>query len=460
MKVELSIKKDPFYKTFINTLSQISDIKEGHKILIGVSGGLDSVALTYLLHSTKKFNLIIAHVNHKLRKECDDYQTFVKDFASNLNIPLYFNILDPLKRKKKMSIEEWGRKERYSFFNNIFIKTDADFIMTAHHGNDQIETLLLNLNRKTGNAGLRGIAYKRKNLIRPLLNFRRKEILNFVKRNKIKYINDSSNQDSSFTRNFIRNRVVKPWEKKDKDIIHKVSQSIKLFSQWHLSLDFLINKFVLPELEKSKDNFKIELSLIVEMPLTLQVRLLEILMGNQNINFSKHHYNMIHQFINKSRIGTVFDIFNLWELRHERKFLVGYKKKDIMNCSSYNLLFNVPIHVNNHIFEVGLEKSIKYKKENVLSEEFVDFDKLKDKNLILRLWEKGDKFIPLGMSGHQKVSDFLINQKVEQKNKEKQYVMTADNEIIWICGMRLSDLFKIDEHTKQKAYLIQLKSND
>lgn len=460
MKVELSIKKDPFYKTFINTLSQISDIKEGHKILIGVSGGLDSVALTYLLHSTKKFNLIIAHVNHKLRKECDDDQTFVKDFASNLNIPSHFNILDPLKRKKKMSIEEWGRKERYSFFNDIFIKTDADFIMTAHHGNDQIETLLLNLSRKTGNAGLRGIAHKRKNLLRPLLNFSKKEILNFVKRNKINYINDSSNQDSSFTRNFIRNRVVKPWEKKDIDIVYKVSQSIKLFSQWHLSLDFLINKFVIPEIVKSKDNFKIELSLIVEMPLTLQVRLLEILMGNKNINFSKHHYNMIHQFINKPKIGTVFDIFNMWELRHERKFLVGYKIKDIMNCSSYNLLFNVPIYVNNHIFEVGLENSIKYKKENVLSEEFVDFDKLKDKNLILRLWEKGDKFIPLGMNGHQKVSDFLINQKVEQKNKEKQYVMTADNEIIWICGMRLSDSFKIDEHTKQKACLIQLKSND
>ena len=169
---------------------------------------------------------------------------------------------------------------------------------------------------------------------------------------------------------------------------------------------------------------------------------------------------MIDQFINKPIIGKVFDIFNIWELRHERNFLVGYKKKDVINTSSHNFSLNIPLHINGYIFEVGLGENTKYEKDRVLSKEFVDYDKLKGKKLILRLWEKGDKFIPLGMNGHQKVSDFLINQKVEQIDKNKQYVMTADNEIIWICGMRLSDSIKIDKHTKQKAHLVQRESYD
>ena len=460
MELKYQIKKDPLYKTFINNLSQISEIKGGSKILIGVSGGLDSVALTYLLTSTEKYKLIITHINHKLRKESDRDQIFVKNLAKNLNIPFYSKVLEPSKKEKSMNIEEWGRKERYSFFDKIFFETGSNFIMTGHHGNDQVETLLLNLNRKTGSAGLRGIASKRKSVIRPLLNFCKKEIINFVERHKIQYVNDSSNQDFSLARNYIRNQIVKPWEEKDENIVRKISHSINLFSKWHSSLDFLIIKYILPSIEKSELKFKIELTLIHDMPITLQVRLLEILIDNQDINFSKHHYKMIDQFIKKPTIGKVFDIFNIWEVRHERNFLVGYKKKDVIDISSHNLSFNIPLHINGYIFEVGLGENTKYEKDRVLSQEFVDYDKLKGKKLILRLWEKGDKFIPLGMNGHQKVSDFLINQKVEQIDKNKQYVITADNEIIWICGMRLSDSVKIDKHTKQKAHLVQRESYD
>ena len=261
MKLKSLIKKDPFYKIFTKSLTQIPGFKEGNKIIIGVSGGSDSVALTHLLNSIGNYNLIITHVNHKLRKSSDDDQLFVKNFALKLKIPSYVKILNPLQKEKSMSIEEWGRKERYSFFNEIFIKTDADFIMTAHHGNDQVETILLNLNRKTGTAGLRGIAHKRNNLIRPLLNFSKKEILSFIKRNKIQYINDASNQNLAFSRNFIRHQVVKPWEEKDENIVKKISFSINLFSQWHSSLDFLIIKFVLPKIEKSKEKFKVKLNL-------------------------------------------------------------------------------------------------------------------------------------------------------------------------------------------------------
>lgn len=455
MKFKLSIKEDPFFESFINTLKKAHNIKKNDKIVVGVSGGVDSVALIHLLASIGKYKLIIAHVNHNLRDNSYVDQNFVEDLASRLKIHFYCKILDPLKKKKNISNEDWGRSERYTFFDKILHKTRADFISTAHHGNDQIETLLINLNRKTGNAGLRGIAHERKKIIRPLLNFNKKEISDFVRRNKIKYIEDTSNRDLSIQRNYIRREVIRPWEDQYPDIVKKISYSIKLFNEWHSSLDFLITKYILPQIEKSKNKFKIKSSLIIDMPLTLQVRLLEILINDHSIRFSKHNYKMIDYFINKPRVGNKYDIYNKWELRHERNYLVGYQKVKNILSAPLNLSLNRPVHVNGYTFEICLERKIKRKQYRVFNEELVDFDKLQNKIISLRPWKKGDSFIPLGMSGRQKVSDFLINQKTEQYYKERQYVMTTDNEIIWVCGMRLSNTFKIGKNTKNKAFLIQ-----
>jgi len=145
-----SIKKDPFFDLFTSFLSTFDDLKPRKKILVAVSGGLDSIALLHLLHAYNKYDLYIAHVNHKIRSDSDKDQKFVEKVAFDSKIPIFTKILDFSSKKKSSSLEEWGREMRYSFFNQIKNNNDLDFIMTAHHGNDQVETLLLNLSRKTG----------------------------------------------------------------------------------------------------------------------------------------------------------------------------------------------------------------------------------------------------------------------------------------------------------------------
>ena len=146
------IMKDPLYKKFQNELEKFS-LKKNDKIIIAISGGLDSITLLILLFSSQKYKLINVHVNHGLHEKSIEHNLFVKELSHKLEIPCYTKKLNPQRNNKSTSNEEWARLERYSFLNSILYETDSQFIMTAHHGNDQAETLLMNLCRKTGVAG-------------------------------------------------------------------------------------------------------------------------------------------------------------------------------------------------------------------------------------------------------------------------------------------------------------------
>ena len=457
---QISIKKDPLFDLFISSLSSFDDLKHRKKILVAVSGGLDSVALLYLLHAEEKHDLYVAHVNHQIRPNSDKDQIFVEKLAFDFKIPIYTKILDFSSKKKSSSPEQWGREMRYSFFNQIHKKFNMDFIMTAHHGNDQVETLLLNLSRKTGVAGLRGIAKNKNNLIRPMLDLSRKKIFNFIVRNKIKFIEDQTNKDTSIPRNFVRGKVLKPWEKQNQKIISSICSSIDYFNEWYQALDFLIIKNILPNVYITKNEFRISIIDIIEMPKIIQIRLIELILKNErNIKFSKHHHKMLFQFINTPKIGNAYSLSDSWELRHERKSLVGYKVKVKISNLENTIIAENSIIAGDYSYELSLKKNkIKKNLELIKNLEVIDWSEIENKKIELRLWKKGDTFIPLGMQGRQKVSDFLINQKVENFQKKKQYVMTANDKIIWVCGHRISDTVKVKNSTGAKAYLIQKES--
>jgi tRNA(Ile)-lysidine synthase len=457
MNQTASIKKDPFFDLFTSFLSTFDDLKPRKKILVAVSGGLDSIALLHLLHAYNKYDLYIAHVNHKIRPDSDKDQKFVEKVAFDSKIPIFTKILDFSSKKKSSSLEEWGREMRYSFFNQIKNNNDLDFIMTAHHGNDQVETLLLNLSRKTGVKGLRGIAKNKNNLIRPMLVFSRKKISDFVNRNKIKFVEDYTNKDNSIPRNFIRAKVIQPWENQNQKIISSICSSIDYFNEWCQALDFLILKHILPNIYATKSEFRISITNIIEMPKIIQIRLIELLLkDSDNIKFSKHHHKMLFQFINKPKIGNFISISPNWELRHERKNLVGYRIKSKVSKVRNKVILESSIIAGEYSYELSFKEYKINKNLGLIKNlEVIDWSKIENKDIHIRLWEKGDSFIPLGMDGHQKVSDFLVNQKVENFQKKKQYVMTADNEIIWVCGLRISNTVKIMDSTVSKAYLIQ-----
>ena len=304
---------------------------------------------------------------------------------------------------------------------------------------------------------MRGITRNKNKLIRPLLDFSRKNIFNFVGRNKIEFVEDQSNKDTSIPRNFIRRKVIQPWENQNQKIVSSICSSIDYFNEWCQALDFLILKDIFPNIYVTKSEFRISLIDIIEMPKIIQIRLIELLLKNEdNIKFSKHHRKMLFQFINTPRTVDAYPISNDWELRHERKSLVGYKIEVKIPNFENKIIAENSIIAGGYSYELSLKKhKIKKNLELIKNLEVIDWSKVKNKEIELRLWEKGDTFIPLGMQGHQKVSDFLINQKIENFQKSKQYVMTADTEIIWVCGLRISNTVKVKNSTFTKAYLIQ-----
>ncbi len=204
----------------INTIKKYNLIKDGDKIVIGVSGGPDSICLLHILNEIKRelnFEIFVAHVNHMIRKEADEETEYVKDFCKNLGIECYIKRIDVIKiaNNLKRGTEETGRQMRYEFFNEVLEKTNSNKIATAHNNNDKVETILMNILRGSGTSGLKGIDAIRDNkYIRPLIETSREEIEKYCTLNMLEPKIDKSNNENIYTRNKIRNIVI-PYIKKE-----------------------------------------------------------------------------------------------------------------------------------------------------------------------------------------------------------------------------------------------------
>ncbi|MFL2983396.1 MAG: tRNA lysidine(34) synthetase TilS [Candidatus Neomarinimicrobiota bacterium] len=451
MKILLS-KTDLFFEKFKKEINSFSELCNNDKIIVSVSGGLDSTALLLLLHHLSCFQLVVAHINHNLRNQSNNDEEYVKNLCKELKIPFFVKSLNPLKRDKKQSVEEWGRNERYDFLNKLLEKTKFKWIMTAHHANDQVETLLMNLSRQSGIAGLRGIAKQREKIIRPLLIFTKDEIRFFAKKNKFPFCEDLSNLDINKTRNFIRQKVLFPWEKSMPRVVQNISNSVNYFKEWNDGLDFLLRRFIVPELNVFNEKIEIPKTLLEDLPNIVIVRLIQILSKSDNDQWSKHKIMMLVQFIAKSNVGKFHIIENGWSILKDRKTLIMVRKHYHLENNPVKVLIDTPILINGFRYEINLTDKKIYKIADK-NHENIDWEKIKDSYLELRQWKEGDRFQPLGMNGHQKLSDFFINEKLDCIEKINQYVLTSDNEIIWICGKRISNNVRLTSNTKQVAVL-------
>ena len=204
----------------INTIKKYNLIENKDKIVIGVSGGPDSICLLHILNEIKKefnFEICVAHINHKIRKEADEETEYVKEFCKSLGIKCYIKRIDVIKiaNNLKRGTEETGRKIRYEFFDEVLEKTNSNKIATAHNNNDKVETILMNILRGSGTSGLKGIEPIRdKKYIRPLIETPREEIEEYCKQNNLEPRIDKSNNENIYTRNKIRNIVI-PYIKKE-----------------------------------------------------------------------------------------------------------------------------------------------------------------------------------------------------------------------------------------------------
>tara|TARA_S200000501_G_scaffold190210_1_gene179086 strand:- start:78835 stop:80220 length:1386 start_codon:yes stop_codon:yes gene_type:complete len=446
------IAKDPFCESFCSNLHNLLESDTKQKLLIAVSGGMDSMAMFFAIKSLKCFDFVIGHVDHALRNESVDDLKFVESIARKFEVPFFYRTLKPKNIKYGVSIESWCRKNRYYQLDKIAKYAGAYYTLTAHHANDQAETVLLNLSRHSGVSGLCGIGMKNKNLIRPLLFFSKREIKAFVKKHQIPYVIDRTNDDVNIPRNFIRKKILNEWEEVNGDMINAINQSAEHFSEWKSSLDFFIRKILLKKIGYTNDGFEIPINLIQQTPVFSIVRLIQFLTSDEKDLWSKDDLNRIKLFLKTLKTGKKIVLRNKWELLADRKSIYGGKKIFKNMKKKIKLDINKNTYFFNRKYKLSLVENY-FLNDNSKNTEYVNWYVLKNMKLELRLWRNGDVFQPLGMNGHQKVSDFLINRKVNQFDKMRQTVMTANGEIFWVCGYRISEWAKITKKTNRAIKL-------
>ena len=429
---------------FLNFIEEQNLFKTNDKILIALSGGIDSVVMLNLFVQSK-FQISVAHCNFNLRgKESDGDALFVKKLSEKYALTYFEKQFDTLDfaEKNKISTQMSARKLRYDWFEEIRQKHDFQYIAIAHNKNDLAETFLINLTRGTGINGLTGIKTKINFIIRPLLFASRDEIINYQKEHQLLFREDSSNASTKYIRNKIRHDIIPQFENINPNFLQTITNNTE-----HLQDTALIyENWILEKKEKiffsQKDAFFLKKEEIKKIK-HQRILIYELL---KPYFFNKATSDKILQSL--EFIGKQF-FSKKYRLIVDREYLILSKiqkqefKKIFIEKTAKNL--KNPIHLDFQI--IKKDDNFILEKENDLA--FLDLEKL-DFPLILRKWEKGDFFYPIGMKGKKKLSDFFTDNKFSIMEKEQVYLLTSSkNEIIWIIGHRLDNRFKIEKQTQE-----------
>ena len=431
-KVELYIEKNKLL------------FPEKGKILVGVSGGRDSVALLDILIKLG-YRCTVAHCNFHLRgEESDRDEKFVQQLSFNLNIPYYLVDFDTVNyaKQKNISIEMAARELRYSWFTSLAKKINAQAIAIAHHADDNVETLLMHLVRGTGLKGLTGISPKNGLIVRPLLCCTRNEINGYIKNNNLSFIEDSTNQSVDFQRNKIRLQVIPLLEEINPSVKKVLSESIERFSEINTFYENAIEKIKKQLLTVDNDQLKINIDLLCKQasPKTILFEILHPYGFNESIvqDIEKHLHD---------ESGKIFYSPTHYLIK-DRKYLIISNK-----IKKNETTFFITENDSEISFPIQLSITRKKKEQNfVISKDnrIIQIDaSLIQYPLTLRRWTYGDTFFPFGMNRQKKLSDFFIDQKLNLKQKAETWLLLSQNQIVWVVGLRLDNRFKITESTQE-----------
>ncbi|MBU4227885.1 tRNA lysidine(34) synthetase TilS [bacterium] len=461
----------------LQTVKKFDMLSFNDRILIGISGGPDSVTLLSILLSFKKrYNLsfFIAHLDHMLRgKESDEDVNFVKNLAQGLGLPCEIKScnLTKITRKEHLTLEEAARKYRYKFFLETARKFKTNKIALGHNADDQVETVLMRFLRGSGLEGLMGIPPVRGKIIRPLIECSRTEIEKYCEENKIGYRVDSSNKEVVYFRNKIRLELLpllsKNYNKNIKDIMLRFRSIISEVSAYLNQETELFFKEVARR--ESPEMVIIDLKKFTSLPLALKRRIIrksiEVVKGNL-YSISFRHNNEILK-LTEYQLGEK-DIYlpdNLMAKKIYDKIMI-YKRRiskdqpeQIPTPWEYDILIpgkteikSLGIKVEIKILDSADIKSFLYftrKKSKGKFLEFIDYNKVK-LPLKLRNRRSGDRFYPLKMEGLKKIKDFFIDNKIPKGYRDLIPILVdSEDQIIWVMGMRLDDRVKINSDTKK-----------
>jgi tRNA(Ile)-lysidine synthase len=443
--------KNVFMDKFIEFISVKKLINKGDAILVGVSGGVDSMALIYALYKVKNifsFQLAVAHINYCLRgDDSDKDQKLVESFCDKYKVPFFLHKVKLNKKENKGSLQMKARDVRYSFFDNISEKEGFNKIAIAHNADDNAETILLNIFRGTGIDGLKGIPIVRDNIIRPLISFRRGEIVQFCKFNQVKFRHDKSNFKVDYNRNFVRLRLIPKIESKiNVALIQNVNQLSSIFSDFS---DF-INEYVkIAEnhvLSKQRPNlFSLDIEKLNSYISYIKEKIvINCCYSIFNIALAFGKVKKILQLID-AQSGKRLLINNNITVWKEHNFLVFNKLEektvssvDVSLCGETKFYAGVISVTEVRDFKANLDPNV----------EFIDKEKITGE-LKVRKWVDGDFFYPIGLNRRKKISDLLTDAKVSSFKKKSVFVIENNGIIVWVIGYRLDERFKCTNQTKK-----------
>lgn len=420
------------------------------RLLVAVSGGVDSIVLCELCHRSN-LNFEMAHANFQLRgQESEADESFVKKVAGVYRVPFHVKRFDTAvyAEKNTCSVQVAARELRYQWFSEL-LRSGFKYLLTAHHADDNVETALMNFFRGTGISGLRGMADKNDRVVRPLLHFSKTEILQFAKENDLKWREDSSNASDKYSRNYFRNTIIPMVYKIYPEAEQNLLQNIDRFGE----IEVLYRHAIAQHKKK-----------------LLEVRGNEVHVPILKLKKTQPVNTILYEIINEYNFtaSQLNDIAHLTDAG-QGKFVQSATHRIFVNrgwliISPLDTQMAENILIEEGVGEVKYSsKLLELKNANTDNKHFADSRDVAELDrriveypLCLRRWRAGDYFYPLGMKKKKKISRFLIDQKLSSSEKEKVWVLESGKRICWVVGMRIDERFKILPSTKE---VVKIKSS-
>ncbi len=413
---------------------------ESDRLLLAVSGGIDSMVMLHLFQQLP-YSFEVAHMNFGLRnEESDADEQFLVDYCEKNKIRLHCKKVETLDHSKsaRISIQMAARELRYQWFDELKLKFGFKHLITAHHSDDSIETIFINIIRGTGLRGLRGIV-NNEQAIRPLLIFNRDDIEKYVQNYNILWREDSSNATTKYLRNKLRHTILpqfdelnNSWRLGFMQLAEDVSTSEKIlddFYQKHKNEIFVDNKIWLDKLEKSKHSAYIIRRLLSDFNFSHAT--IDDIIENLDIQKGKEYESWSHRLIRE------IDFFDVIEKSEQQP---GDDFRYVLNTDQR-------LYINEKIYDLSIENKLDIDLQFIKGDAYLDYNKL-DFPLLLRKWQAGDWFVPLGMKGRKKLSDYFVDEKFTIQEKENTFVLVSSENIVCILGHRTDERYRVGDNTK------------
>lgn len=440
-------------------LNEISRYIESHQLLtkdrpvvVGLSGGADSVALLLALCDLG-YPCLAAHCNFHLRDaESDRDEVFARLLAESQGVPFYKTDFDTkiYAARNGISVEMAARELRYQWFEQLRIEQNAQAIAVAHHEQDNVETVLLNLIRGTGIKGLGGMSPKNGYVVRPLLSVKKTTILTWLEQREQEYVVDSTNLSDEYTRNFLRLRVIPLLEELNPSVAEAITRTAENLSDAEQLYSFALNE-IRRQVLVGDSCIRIEALLQMPAPKTVLYELLK------PYGFNRSVVNDLFQTL-RGESGRRFYSTEFLVLKDRDCLLISplseqTSEDDVYLIDPDEVEIQTPVHLSFRKEEIKSGFNI----SRAINNATFDADKLKFP-LSLRRWREGDWFIPFGMTGKKKLSDYFTNRKLSLIDKEQIWLLCSGENIIWIIGERIDNRFCIDENSKQALIIDYFKT--